>query len=520
MKTVEFLLGLVLLAKATQSKSIVEHVQVQANDAAHPSASMTVYRITPRNYTGLTNLDSGNARGDVFFGIYELAIPELCRGSQARGLPQCQNIPILSIPNFNVYEQFTVEYDTRFGHYNECNPDPHTGIFECTPQRSSHGESCWYDNPQWKADFASECQMSECTCEAVDHLSVGMEPLPFGGHPRPANWPQQCASKYTFLGNVGLNITKPTRLVQGVKDVGACCDQCTNFLRGFGCKAYSYYEATEECQLFFYPKGTTKNDPAVQSAYNSGGGGGGQSLFNLISDFATTMNGTWYSMQEGGECKPGQTVGVDCYWKVVEMTRNVNASCVNGNVVDAIVKHNASCWDGCGPDSKNMSSTCWINCLFDVITGNGQSQPAMSETEILAPFEASFATDDPAQGGCPTIPACPAPCHPPTVAAGDEVSAQGRDEGAPGVAPVATGSEVLAPSSPTSLEEALAVLQMKTLDNCNPVAWDFCCEVGTKCDCTKGIDAPGQCKTDSYDFCCGIGKVCDCTTPPPSDTVA
>ena len=39
-------------------------------------------------------------------------------------------------------------------------------------------------------------------------------------------------------------------------------------------------------------EGTTKNDPAVQSAYNSGGGGGGQSLFNLISDFATTMNGT------------------------------------------------------------------------------------------------------------------------------------------------------------------------------------------------------------------------------------
>jgi hypothetical protein len=42
----------------------------------------------------------------------------------------------------------------------------------------------------------------------------------------------------------------------------------------------------------------------------------------------------------------GQTVGVDCYWKVVEMNRNVNASCVNTNVVNTIIKRNESCWDG------------------------------------------------------------------------------------------------------------------------------------------------------------------------------
>lgn len=186
--------------------------------------------------------------------------------------------------------------------------------------------------------------------------------------------------------------------------------------------------------------------------------------------------------------------------------RNVNASCVNGNVVNAVVQRNTSCWDGCGPDSKNMSSTCWIDCLFNVLTGADQDQPAMTDTEILAPFEASFATDDPSKGGCPTIPACPAPCHPPT-----EMPALEE------VAPTAAAVDADAAFSATtaSLEEALAVLQGKTLDNCNPVAWDFCCEVGTKCDCSKGITAPGQCKTDSYDFCCGVGKVCDCTTPPP-----
>lgn len=38
-----------------------------------------VYRITPRNYTGLTNLDSGNSRGDVFFGIYEVSVCDCIR---------------------------------------------------------------------------------------------------------------------------------------------------------------------------------------------------------------------------------------------------------------------------------------------------------------------------------------------------------------------------------------------------------------------------------------------------------
>ena len=36
--------------------------------------NMTVYRITPRNYTGLANMDSGDAAGDVYFGLYEVCL--------------------------------------------------------------------------------------------------------------------------------------------------------------------------------------------------------------------------------------------------------------------------------------------------------------------------------------------------------------------------------------------------------------------------------------------------------------
>jgi hypothetical protein len=30
--------------------------------------NLTVYRITPQNYTGVRNMDTGDAAGDVFFG--------------------------------------------------------------------------------------------------------------------------------------------------------------------------------------------------------------------------------------------------------------------------------------------------------------------------------------------------------------------------------------------------------------------------------------------------------------------
>jgi len=39
----------------------------------------TVYRITPRNYSGITNLDTGDAAGDAFFGLYEKSAAVLSR---------------------------------------------------------------------------------------------------------------------------------------------------------------------------------------------------------------------------------------------------------------------------------------------------------------------------------------------------------------------------------------------------------------------------------------------------------
>ena len=101
-----------------------------ASSTAPATVNLTVFRITPRNYTGLTNFDSGSSAGDAFFGLYELSAPLVCAGAGSKsggGNLLCQNEPILQIPGFNVYTRTTVEADARLGDYSECNPDPDTG---------------------------------------------------------------------------------------------------------------------------------------------------------------------------------------------------------------------------------------------------------------------------------------------------------------------------------------------------------------------------------------------------------
>ena len=56
-------------------------------------------------------MDTGDAAGDAFFGLYELAFPLMCADPHFRRSPGCRNEPILSIPGFNVYTSNVVEAD-------------------------------------------------------------------------------------------------------------------------------------------------------------------------------------------------------------------------------------------------------------------------------------------------------------------------------------------------------------------------------------------------------------------------
>jgi len=93
-------------------------------------AKHTVYRTTPINYTGLTNMDSGDAHGDVYFGLAQLVLPPLCKIYP--GFLWCQNRKFLSDGAAHmVYTEFVIEARPAYGDYQPCNPDQKTGIFAC-----------------------------------------------------------------------------------------------------------------------------------------------------------------------------------------------------------------------------------------------------------------------------------------------------------------------------------------------------------------------------------------------------
>ena len=155
--------------------------------AAAPSPkNLTVYRVTPHNYSGLTNMNSGDAAGDAYFALYELTFPLYCQ--QMPGDSSCTSTGILNIPNFNVYTQSVVEVDARMGLYSGCTPNADTGVFECDTYASPY--DCWYNatGPSQER-HSSFVEMFEgapgctrdaagCRCKAWLQQSIGFYPCP------------------------------------------------------------------------------------------------------------------------------------------------------------------------------------------------------------------------------------------------------------------------------------------------------------------------------------------------------
>jgi hypothetical protein len=138
------------------------------------------------------------------------------------------------------------------------------------------------------------------------------------------------------------------------------------------------------------------------------------------------LNGTWYSTRHEGQCAPGQELGKDCWWRVKETINTVNATCVNNRLVANVQTKRPACWQGC-PQPKNISSDCFIECLFETMIGNETSTPVvqpMAPADIIAPFVKAFAKE--AEGGCPVVHVTPKPPTPapPTPAPGPAPSAR------------------------------------------------------------------------------------------------
>ena len=95
-----------------------------AGETGQP-ANITLYRITPKNVTGIQNKNTGDAPGDVSFFLGRKKLTQRCAQSPASF--GC------FLDGNNIYGKFTVEVDGRYGPYFECNP---INVFNSKADRS------------------------------------------------------------------------------------------------------------------------------------------------------------------------------------------------------------------------------------------------------------------------------------------------------------------------------------------------------------------------------------------------
>jgi hypothetical protein len=157
-----------------------------AAEAAYfsPPANMTVYRVTPANDTGvISDRDTGDDGGDVFFTMYEAILPIYCPENPRDSI--CDNY-VLANEQHNVYRQVKVEVDPNFGAYSGCNPQP-DGSFDCHTYWHSRPrakyDDCWWNGTIWgrhfNQSFAQLCNPKKCACAKLYNQSVGMWPCVF-----------------------------------------------------------------------------------------------------------------------------------------------------------------------------------------------------------------------------------------------------------------------------------------------------------------------------------------------------
>ena len=399
--------------------------------------NLTLYRLTPQNYTGITNMDTGNSHGDVMFGLAQLTLPQICPRSP--DFTWCANEQYLSGGNAKmVYTQFVVEADSRFGDYNACNPNNQTGVFECESWSNGNGippqcasgydiehEDCLNGTllSSIKIDAAtdSEKALGSC-CDAC--TKAGKECGGWTLMPNPSKDPSKDPSmNLSASSSSTCNVLKNDRHLREWNGAQATvgCRAAYVDPDGYACwyadpalnTSFAGVCDRTKCSCDAVVKKSVGREQDAMCWHQSKSSLVGNSIDTLtggppmdsrwidyISGLGCIMNGTWYSTREEGECA-GNVVDNSCWWRLAEQHRTVNASCVDNRVISAVQALRPQCWTHC-PFPKNRTTSCYLDCLFQTLVGNvSMGIKPMSRGEIVAPFEEAFLPV--AKGGCPAV---------------------------------------------------------------------------------------------------------------------
>jgi len=118
---------------------------------------------------------------------------------------------------------------------------------------------------------------------------------------------------------------------------------------------------------------------------------------NLHTYGEGSTTGHWFSTPENGQCNGTHTVGdgSGCTWRLVAMTKAINATCMYAHIDTKVEQHNRACFDSLPPDVSHLDPA-YQDC-FNAATKE------MTTAELLAPWPLAFDEDDPRLGVCPPI---------------------------------------------------------------------------------------------------------------------
>jgi len=71
-------------------------------------------------------------------------------------------------------------------------------------------------------------------------------------------------------------------------------------------------------------------------------------------------------------------------------------------------------------------------------------------------------------------------------------------------------NDIVVEDSPFVVEEVTLPTATEAVRQCDAVPYEYCCNLGTPCNCNEGSPAPDQCTLAAYEYCCDVGNPCMC----------
>lgn len=307
----------------------------------------------------LSDKDTGDAAGDSSFVIAKKNNLFYCRQNPNDFM--CNNLAQFSGDDINSTDKIldiTIETDGQWGPYLECNP-----------LNSTQPKKRW-------------------TCEN----GIVLPPTP--------GFPAQCKAANFHAWGGYCNSERPSHVVQGTQ--ADCCSYIATQPTGTF-SAYNYFANNSTCHLFKeYHYDSKKCDDGILATYDPPDPNQcecermykavGRQNQTTHSSMFSVAGGLWFSHPSGGECGQDQEIGdgSGCTYKVLEVRRAINATCMY-NTIDTFVEGlNPKCFAACPP--HNVTTDCYLGCY-------SKTTSSVPKSKLVEPWVAAFS-----KGGCPTVP--------------------------------------------------------------------------------------------------------------------